>query len=184
MNYSNFNHKLRSQFTLLSNSIPTSLYPVHHVGVVSFSISSNFHSHNHHILRLRLNTYTFMSVNHQIDGGSGEIDGAGGADDEGSSKQKNPIGYGRKAKRGVLSRIKKARKRLQRSKTKENGNSGCCCFCLYIRRIPKTLDSSSESPTSDPNSSEFGFDSLKGLIEKSDFLLDECNTHFDVYTSE
>ncbi|KAI3715518.1 hypothetical protein L6452_22502 [Arctium lappa] len=50
-----------------------------------------------------------------------------------------------------------------------------------IGRMP-TLDSSSESPTSDPNCSEFGFDSLRGLIEKSDFLLNECNTHLDVYT--
>ncbi|KAI3788769.1 hypothetical protein L2E82_01545 [Cichorium intybus] len=103
-----------------------------------------------------------MSVNHQIDSGSGEIKGGGG-DEEESSKQKKPIGYGRRAKRVVLSKIKKAKKQLQRSKTKENGNSisrssGCCC--LYIRRKP-TLDSSSESPTSDPNSSEFGYDSLK-----------------------
>ncbi|KAI3525693.1 hypothetical protein L1887_04686 [Cichorium endivia] len=122
-----------------------------------------------------------MSVNHQIDSGSGEIKGGGGGNGEESSKQKKPIGYGRRAKRVVLSKIKKAKKQLQRSKTKENGNSisrssGCCC--LYIRRKP-TLDSSSESPTSDPNSSEFGYDSLKGLIEKSDFFLNECNTHFD-----
>ncbi|KAL4588366.1 hypothetical protein LXL04_001250 [Taraxacum kok-saghyz] len=128
-----------------------------------------------------------MSVNHQIDGtGSGEINGGDGGGDE-SSKQKKPTGYGRKAKRGVLSRIKKAKTRLQRSKTKENGNSvsgsSGCCFCLYIRRIPN-LDSSSESPTSDPNSSEFGFDSLRGLIETSDFLSNECNTHFDVYTPD
>lgn len=118
-----------------------------------------------------------MSVNHQIDGGSGEIKAVGV--DEDKSKQKKPTGYGRKAKKVVLSKIKKAKKRLQK---KDIGNSGCCC-CLYIRRN-STLDSSSESPTSDPNSSEFGFDSLKGLIEKSDFFLDECNTHFDVYTPD
>ncbi|KAK1414703.1 hypothetical protein QVD17_30453 [Tagetes erecta] len=107
-----------------------------------------------------------MSGNHQIDGEFKAGDGGCRADE-----QKKTIGYGRKAKRVVLSKIKEAKKRLQKKKIK---SSGFCC--LYIGRI----DSPSESPTSDPNSSGFGFDSLRGLIEKSDFMLDDCNTHFDV----
>ncbi|KAI3815471.1 hypothetical protein L1987_15139 [Smallanthus sonchifolius] len=115
-----------------------------------------------------------MSVNHQIDGGSGEFK------DGERNEQKKVIGYGRKARKVVWSKIKKAKKRLQGNKTQKNESSG---FCWCIGRV-RSLDSASDSPTSDPNSSGFGFDSLIGLIEKSDFLLDDCNTHFDVYITD
>ncbi|GKD25651.1 hypothetical protein Tco_1231865 [Tanacetum coccineum] len=86
-------------------------------------------------------------------------------------KEKKPSGYGRRAKRVVLTRIKTAKKFRIRSL----GSSGGRC-CL---RIKKRLESCAESPTSDPNSSEFSFDSLKSLIENNDFYLNECNTHLD-----
>ncbi|KAL4561187.1 hypothetical protein LXL04_033350 [Taraxacum kok-saghyz] len=103
-----------------------------------------------------------------------------GDDGGGTKNQKKRRGYRRKAKRVVLSRIKTSKK------GKENPppisrSSGSCCLC--ITRIPK-LDSCTQSPTSDPNCPDFGFDSLRGLIEKSDFFLNECNTHLDVNVSD
>ncbi|KAD4179686.1 hypothetical protein E3N88_28277 [Mikania micrantha] len=93
-------------------------------------------------------------------------DGDGG----GKKNQKKRTGYGRKAKRVVLSRIKPVKKNRA-------SIAGGCCVC--VKRI-STLDSCTESPTDDPNSSEFTFDSLRSLIESSDFYLNECNTHFDL----
>ncbi|KAI3511475.1 hypothetical protein L1887_18629 [Cichorium endivia] len=96
-------------------------------------------------------------------------------DDGGGTKiQQKRSGYRRKAKRVVLRRIKTPKKDNRRSISRSSGN---CCLC--VKRIPK-LDSCTESPTSDPNSSDFNFDSLRGLIENSDFFLNECNTHLDV----
>ncbi|KAL8222870.1 hypothetical protein R6Q57_020269 [Mikania cordata] len=95
-----------------------------------------------------------------------QTDGDGG----GKKNQKKRTGYGRKAKRVVLSRIKPV-------KNNRASIAGGCCVC--VKRI-STLDSCTESPTDDPNSSEFTFDSLRSLIESSDFYLNECNTHFDL----
>ncbi|KAI3701920.1 hypothetical protein L6452_27404 [Arctium lappa] len=106
------------------------------------------------------------SVNQQTHG-----DVAGGR-----NTQKKPSGYGRKAKRVVLSRIRTTKKDKEIRPSSISRSSSRCCLC--VKRIP-TLDSCTESPTSDPNSSDFTFDSLKGLIEKSDFFLNECNTHLD-----
>ncbi|PWA39592.1 hypothetical protein CTI12_AA570380 [Artemisia annua] len=80
-------------------------------------------------------------------------------------------GYRRRAKRVVLTRIKTAKRFRIRSLSSSGGR---CCLC-----IKKRLESCGESPTSDPNSSEFSFDSLKSLIENNDFYLNECNTHLD-----
>lgn len=109
------------------------------------------------------------SVNQQT---HGDVAGGGG----GRNTQKKRSGYGRKAKRVVLSRIKTTKKDKENRPSISRSSSRCC---LCVKRIP-TLDSCTESPTSDPNSSEFTFDSLRGLIEKSDFFLNECNTHLDV----
>lgn len=140
--------------------------PVHHHNII-YGLEHLFHFPQINI------SVNLMSVNHQSDG---EFNSG----DSGCRRkeQKTAIGYGRKAKMVVLSKIKEAKKIFQRKKSKENESSGFCC--LYIGR----MNSSSESQTSDPNSAGFGFDSLRGLIEKSDFLLDDCNTHFDVYISD
>ncbi|KAL8242383.1 hypothetical protein R6Q59_012685 [Mikania micrantha] len=116
-----------------------------------------------------------MSLNHQIDGDFKPY--------EDQNDQKKVFGYGTRVKRVVLSIIKSTKKRLQRGKSNENQSLGFCCWC--VGRTP-SVDSSAESPTSDPNSSGFGFDSLRGLIEKSDFLLNDCNTHLelDVHISD
>ncbi|KAG6415574.1 hypothetical protein SASPL_122987 [Salvia splendens] len=92
---------------------------------------------------------------------------------------------GSKGKRPAFFRLRKSRKLLQQ-KRKQSGvyvnsrswgrSGGWCCLCL---RQPKTLDSSGESPSSDPNSSEFSFDELRALIEKNDFYSEDCNPHFD-----
>ncbi|KAJ0835977.1 hypothetical protein HanRHA438_Chr16g0761521 [Helianthus annuus] len=116
-----------------------------------------------------------MSLNPQIDG---QINGR---DEQRNNDQEKVIGYGKRAKRLLFSKVKKVKKRLQRNKTLKNENLGFCCWC--VGGLP-SRDSATESPTSDPNDSGFGFDSLRGLIEKSDFLLDECNTHLDVYSSD
>nr|KAJ0225547.1 hypothetical protein LSAT_V11C100029820 [Lactuca sativa] len=103
--------------------------------------------------------------------------------DDGGGTTNNPkkrSGYRRKPKRVVLPRIKtkKKDKENRASISRSSGNS-----CLCITRIAK-LDSCTESPSSDPNCSDFSFDSLRGLIEKSDFFLNECNTHLDVNVSD
>ncbi|KAL1532894.1 hypothetical protein AAHA92_32852 [Salvia divinorum] len=71
---------------------------------------------------------------------------------------------GRKGKRPPFFRLRKSKKLLHQS--------GIC-------RQPKTLDSSGESPTSDPNSPDFTFDDLRALIEKNDFYSKDCNPHLD-----
>ncbi|KAL1558812.1 hypothetical protein AAHA92_09230 [Salvia divinorum] len=93
---------------------------------------------------------------------------------------------GSKGKRLPFFRLRKSKKLLHQ-KRKQGGISvnsrgwgrsgGWCCLCL---RQPKTLDSSGESPTSDPNSSDFTFDELRALIEKNDFYSKDCSPHFDV----
>ncbi|KVH87980.1 hypothetical protein Ccrd_024638 [Cynara cardunculus var. scolymus] len=60
------------------------------------------------------------SVNQQIHGGAG--DSCGGGQEE----NKKRIGCCRKAKMVVLSKIKKAKKRLHRNKTKGKGDSVSC----------------------------------------------------------
>ncbi|KAI3448411.1 hypothetical protein Pfo_005076, partial [Paulownia fortunei] len=107
------------------------------------------------------------------EGGGGG--GSGGAADEdgegptetGDPKEKTCKGCGKKGKRMSFFRLRKGKKLLQQ-KRKQKGiyvNSGCWgrragsggwgCSCV---KQPRTLDSSGESPTSDPNSSEFTFD--------------------------
>lgn len=49
-------------------------------------------------------------------------------------------------------------------------------MCL---KKPMTLDSSGESPTSDPNSPDFTYGMLRSLIEKNDFFDKDCNPHLD-----
>ncbi|KAL3635176.1 hypothetical protein CASFOL_019723 [Castilleja foliolosa] len=118
-----------------------------------------------------------MSNKHQskADDGSGD---AGDEEGEGptNSKEKKCPGCGQKARRFSCIRL---RKRKQRG---INVNPGCwgrkvvACACL---KQPLTLDSSGESPTSDPNSPEFTFDMLRALIEKNDFYSKECSPHLD-----
>ncbi|KAF3454758.1 hypothetical protein FNV43_RR05206 [Rhamnella rubrinervis] len=104
-----------------------------------------------------------------------------------------------KARRVVLSPFTKikARRQLSRRKhtwasssladTKVSGSSGKgigvggvgkgCYFCFTQ---PLTMESPSESRTSDPNDPNFTYDMMKVLIEKSDFYSPECNPHLDV----
>ncbi|KAK1430088.1 hypothetical protein QVD17_12592 [Tagetes erecta] len=85
--------------------------------------------------------------------------------------RKKRIVYGKKAKRLVLSKINPPKPK----KDNDSISGGCC---VGVKRI-STMSSCVASPTSDPNSPEFTFDSLRSLIESSDFLLNDCNTHFD-----
>ncbi|KAH6761130.1 ubiquitin carboxyl-terminal hydrolase-like protein [Perilla frutescens var. hirtella] len=125
--------------------------------------------------------------------------GSGGGDEEGRegpaetevSREGKCEGCGRKGKRLPFFRMRKSKKLLHQ-KRKQKGiyvnsrgwgrranrgsGGGWCCLCVGQ---PKTLDSSGESPTSDPNSSEFTFDMLRALIEKNDFYSKECNPHLD-----
>lgn len=114
-------------------------------------------------------------------------------DGEGPAEAKDPEeekckGCAKKGKRMSFFRLRKSKKVKQ--KQKQRGfyvNSGCwggrvggggwCCFCV---KQPTTLvDSPGESPSSDPNSSEFTFDMLRALIENNDFYSKECNPHLD-----
>lgn len=123
-------------------------------------------------------------------GGSGRADeedteGPAESDREGLCK-----GCGRKGRRLSFFRLRKSKKLLHQKRKKKgifvnssrgwgrraNGGGGGWCLCL---RQPKTLDSSGESPTSDPNSSEFSVDMLRALLEKNDFYSKECNPHLD-----
>lgn len=125
------------------------------------------------------------------DGNGGGGGGGGGGDDEDGEGE----GEGRKISKGcskrgkmvTLFRLRKG-KRMMEERRKEEGvyvNSGCWWRrskipgCLSCLKEPGTLDSSGESTTSDPNSSEFTFDMLRDLIEKNDFYSKECNTHLD-----
>lgn len=113
-------------------------------------------------------------------GGGGVGRGGGGADEDGEERKRG--------KRVTLFRLRKCKKIMGERRTEKGVyvNSGCwwrrrrkipgCFSCL---KEPGTLDSSGESPTSDPNSSEFTFDLLRDLIEKNDFYSKECNTHLD-----
>lgn len=121
----------------------------------------------------------------------------GGADDEdregpAAETEGKCKGCGRKGKKLPFFRLRNKSKQLLHQKRKQKGvfvnsrgwgrranaaaGGGWCCLCV---RQPKTLDSSGESPTSDPNSSEFTFDMLRALIEKNDFYSKECNPHLD-----
>lgn len=123
------------------------------------------------------------------DGGESGVEGAEGpAEREGLCK-----GCGRKGRRFSFFRLRKGKKLLHQKRKQKGisvnsrgwgrravagggGGRGWCCLCL---RQPKTLDSSGESPTSDPNSSEFTVDMLRALLEKNDFYSKECNPHLD-----
>lgn len=117
----------------------------------------------------------------------GKGGGGGGGDDEDGEGRKIPKGSSRRGKKTTLFWLRK-RKRMMGERRKEKGvyvNSGCWWRrgkipgCLSCLKEPRTLDSSGQSPTSDPNSPEFTFDMLRDLIEKNDFYSKECNTHLD-----
>lgn len=129
---------------------------------------------------------------------SSNLSGGGGVDDEedeidgpvGKSCSEEEIGEKRE-KRVSFFRFNSAKKKLlllqKRKKRKKGGNSvnsrrsgkwvgSGCCLCL---KQPMTLDSSAESPASDPNSEEFTYDMLRVFIEKNVFYAKECNPHLD-----
>lgn len=139
---------------------------------------------------------------------SGGDDGGGGGGDEdedgvisqskkdelkGKAAQKSE----RESKRASVFRFGKAKKTLQlvqgrakrRKRRKKKGslvNSGCFGSCgdavvggCLCEKQPQTLDSSGESPCSDPNNKEFTYDMLRVFIENNDFYAEECNPHFD-----
>lgn len=122
------------------------------------------------------------------DGNGGGVGGGGGVDDEDGEERKISKRCSRRGKMDTLFRLRRGKK-MMGERREEKGlyaNSRCwwrrrskiprCFLCL---KEPETLDSSGESPTSDPNSSEFTFDMLRDLIEKNDFYSKECNTHLD-----
>nr|GEV71483.1 hypothetical protein [Tanacetum cinerariifolium] len=130
-----------------------------------------------------------MSLNHHNKGGIDEVNGSTNEVNV-EKKEKKRVWYGRRLKKVFFAKFRKAKKRFLRKKMKK-GESGCLCCCLYIKKgessgpgFDSCSGSDTETPTSDPNSPGFGFDSLKCLIEKSDFLLDECNTHLGVYSCD
>ncbi|KAL2231344.1 UNVERIFIED_CONTAM: hypothetical protein Sindi_1728800 [Sesamum indicum] len=118
-------------------------------------------------------------------GGGGGGGGSGGADEEdgegpseaGDKEEKKGKGTGKNGKRASLFRLRKNKKVLHRRKKQKGIPVNSCCLSLRKRR---TLSSSGESPTSDPNSPTFTFDMLRTLIEKNDFYSKECNTSLDV----
>lgn len=119
---------------------------------------------------------------HSVGGG----ERSGGADGEDGEETTDP--KEKKGKKMSLFRLRKGKKKLPHEKRKQTGvnvNPGCWgtiggggwrCSCF---NQPLTADTSGESPTSDPNSSEFAFDMLRALIEKNDFYSKECNPHLD-----
>ncbi|KAL8027286.1 hypothetical protein ABFX02_14G085400 [Erythranthe guttata] len=129
------------------------------------------------------------------DGGGGGGGGSGGVDDEDDgeettesvdSSEKTCAGCDRKGNKRSFFRLRKGKKPASQ-KRKQKGiyvNSGCWMTrvgrgstCLSRPRV--AVDSSGESPTSDPNSPEFTFGMLRTLIEKNDFYSKECNPHLD-----
>ncbi|KAK3030379.1 hypothetical protein RJ639_038907 [Escallonia herrerae] len=113
-------------------------------------------------------------------GGGGGFNGGYEEDDGGGSGGKtDQRKHGRKGKRVALFRFRKVKKRIPRNSA---ANSGGCFgknVGLCFKPSP-TVDSAVESPASDPNNPEFGFDLLRALIEKNDFYSEECNTHLDL----
>lgn len=63
------------------------------------------------------------------------------------------------------------------------GDDGVPKGCYFCFRQPQTLESSVESPVSDPNDPNYTSDMLKVLIEKNDFYSKECNPHLDIDSS-
>ncbi|KAL8541916.1 hypothetical protein ACS0TY_002967 [Phlomoides rotata] len=114
-------------------------------------------------------------------GGADGEDGEGPAEEKGPEKEKCK-GCERKGKKTSFFRLRKSKKVRHQKQKGVYVNSGCwgggglCCFCV---KQPTTLDSPGESPSSDPNSSEFTFDMLRALIEKNEFYSKECNPHLD-----
>ncbi|KAL6501364.1 hypothetical protein OROHE_025011 [Orobanche hederae] len=119
------------------------------------------------------------------DCGGGSI-GAGDEEGEGPTKTRDPKekkckGCGKKGRRLSFFRLRR-RKQMGINVNSDcwgrrvggGGGDGWGCSCL---KQPRSLDSSGESPTSDPNSSRFTFDMLRALIEKNDFYSKECNPH-------
>ncbi|XP_050382509.1 uncharacterized protein LOC126799356 [Argentina anserina] len=109
-------------------------------------------------------------------------------------KQSSKIGFSRnlgKAKQVVLFPFTKAKKQLPRrnrgaasscspfSSGKRFGVSGGNAGCYLCFMPPLNVDSSAESPSSDPNSPNFTHGKLRSLIEKNDFYSRECNYHLD-----
>ncbi|KAK4424478.1 hypothetical protein Salat_1641200 [Sesamum alatum] len=117
--------------------------------------------------------------------GGGGGGGSGGADEEngegpsetGDKEEKKGKGSGKNGKRASLFRLRKNKKVLHRRRKQKGIPVNSCCFGL---RKPRTLSSSGESPTSDPNSPTFTSDMLRTLIEKNDFYSKEYNPNLDV----
>ncbi|KAK2966188.1 hypothetical protein RJ640_008754 [Escallonia rubra] len=119
-------------------------------------------------------------------GGGGGFKGGNEENDGGGSGGKTDQGkHGRKGKKVALFRFRKVKKRKPINSAansggcfgKNAGGGGGCGLCF---KPSPTVDSAVESPASDPNNSEFGFDLLRALIEKNDFYSEECNTHLDL----
>lgn len=122
-------------------------------------------------------------------------DCSGGGDDGGSIRridQNRRTSHDKKSKRVSLFRFRSVKKQSHRRNNRPSSVAtpgGCSAgvvgrgfggrLSLCFKPSP-TMDSPGESQTSDPNSSEFTFELLKGLIEKNDFYSKECNTHLDV----
>ncbi|EEF50049.1 conserved hypothetical protein [Ricinus communis] len=114
----------------------------------------------------------------------------GGGPRNNKNKNKNKRrGYGcggdfSKARGVVLFPFTKAKKLLKKKSDKRPSSSssslssrvavtGKNCFCL---KQNFTLQSPTDSQTSDPNHPKFTFEMLRTLIEKNDFYSKECNT--------
>ncbi|KAK3022166.1 hypothetical protein RJ639_045361 [Escallonia herrerae] len=123
------------------------------------------------------------------DGGGGGGGGFNGGNEEddcgGSGGKSSQRKHGRKGKRVAFFRFRKVKKRIPRNSAansggcfgKNVGGGGRCGLCF---KPSPTVDSAVESPASDPNNPDFGFDLLRALIEKNDFYSEECNTHLDL----
>ncbi|KAL2511766.1 Uncharacterized protein Adt_17366 [Abeliophyllum distichum] len=105
--------------------------------------------------------------------GGGDAGGGGGDEDEDSGVGPTEIGDPkerecRKAKRVGFLWVQERQEEIAPKEEEENQ------FCKF-----RVLGQKGESPTSDPNSSEFTVDMLRALIEKNDFYSKECNPHLD-----
>ncbi|CAK9134235.1 unnamed protein product [Ilex paraguariensis] len=142
-------------------------------------------------------------------GGDDEGNGGDGVIQKDDQKKERENGFGnftQRGKRVALFRLRKVKKQSQRRNKKGNsaisgclgkwvcgtgrrrggGGAGCaggggggCYLCL---KQPQTLDSPSESETSDPNNPDFTYEMCRELIEKNDFSSKEYNPQMGIET--
>ncbi|KAL2345564.1 hypothetical protein Fmac_006849 [Flemingia macrophylla] len=124
-------------------------------------------------------------------------DGDGGSDGDDDDSE---IGKSERRRRrtpfgkAVMHRFTKAKTKLRRVRSRKAllpksclGNQASVIVeggrrrsgCRFCFSRPRVLESSDESPISDPNNPKFTHAMLVNLIEKNDFYCRECNPHLD-----